>query len=275
MHPLLMTDEDFDLLRGARKGLFQFEIGIQSTHLDVLSEIGRNGNWEKEREIIMMLHEMGNIHLHVDLIAGLPWENIARLRESFNRVFALRCDHFQLGTLKLLPGTAIRKDAEKYGIVYSTQPPYEIIASTWLSREEIAAIKKIARLLDVLYNSHRFTTALSELTSRFETSWDMFHALANDIDAIYDASWETLYDAVLSFVRMRFPAEEAFFKDCLAYDWFKNFSTHRVPKRIKTFRARELKKEIAKNRNTDTRIFVPESSEFREKYLHGKEFLEM
>lgn len=284
IHPMLLSDKDFEVLRKARKGLFQFEIGIQSTHSSVLNEIGRKGEWERERNALAMLMAMGNIRLHVDLIAGLPGENFNLFGVSFNRVYAIGAEHFQLGILKVLPGTRIKNDAARYELEFNQHAPYEVLRNKWLSTRELHQIKKIAWLVDALYNSKKFPCALKELGAQFTTPWDMYLELSrNFTEELRDRDWATLYTLLREFIEKIFFSERAFFRDCLAYDWFMSFSTNRIPSLLKREGYRYLRNKImalikrtnslsAKTRMDDyarARMFIPESEMFREKYLSG------
>ncbi len=285
IHPSLLADDDLSLLAGAPPGLFEFEIGIQSTHDDVLEAIGRKGSWSRITERIARLIAGKNISTHLDLIAGLPFENIRMLRESFNRVYLLGADHFQLGTLKVLPGTEIRERAGEFGLLYGKNPPYEVIETRWLNQEDMALVKKIARLLDAVYNPGRFRTTLSELLPCFDDPWSFFGALAGRFHDTEDASWERMYLLLTELADERVPDEADYLRDCLAWDWFTGFHSHRIPALIRNDairRARSRIRSLAErggalpegvsdwNILRQGRIFSPETSRFSEKYMKGK-----
>lgn len=285
IHPAFLLKDDFMLLETAPQGLFQFEIGIQSTHREVRSEIGRKGEWEKEKRAIEKLKAMHNIHLHVDLIAGLPHENFEMMGESFNRVYALGAEHFQLGMLKILPGTAIRARACEYQMHFRKEAPYEIFYNKWLTEKEFDIIKKIARLVDALYNSNHFTITMNELCARFSSPWKLYCALAETESADFrDISWQTMYYFIMDFVAKSFPEERDFFHDCIAYDWFSSFNANRVPSILKGEGYQSNKKKVREmlkkfrigysekcENYKNVRIFIPKSEKFRNTYLGGGE----
>ncbi|MDD3289562.1 MAG: radical SAM protein, partial [Eubacteriales bacterium] len=137
----LMTEEHFALLSQARPGLFQFEIGVQSTHPSTLNAINRRGNFDKIAETVRRIQAIGGIHLHLDLIAGLPLEDYNLFRHSFNDVYGLQPDALQVGFLKLLKGTPLREDARLYGYVYRQKAPYEVITNSYISADGLVRIK--------------------------------------------------------------------------------------------------------------------------------------
>ncbi len=268
IHPSLLEEDDIALLETVPAGLFQFEVGVQSTHDDVLNAAGRIGNWERDGRMVRRLLESTAVRVHIDLIAGLPWEDLERLADSFNRVYRLGAHHFQLGTLKLLPGTVMRERAGEYGMNFSQDPPYEIAGSRWLGRDDIALVKRISRLLDGLYNGGRFRITLSELLPRFDSPWDFYRALGLEAYEESGISWEYLRGAMEQLVRRRFPAVVPFFRDCLSWDWFSSFDTHRVPSFLKTEAVKAAKREI--RGEGGSRIFAAETEAFRSKYMEGK-----
>lgn len=175
----LLDDELFLVLGQAREGLFQFEIGIQSTNGDTLSAVRRSSDTAAVLASVGRLVLLGNSHIHVDLIAGLPYEDYRIFRKSFNDVYALGADNLQLGFLKLLKGTSIRADEKKYGYVYMSKAPYQIISNQFLTAEEVCRLKQIETVLDLYYNRGGFAHTLSEAVSATaETPFDFYEALA-------------------------------------------------------------------------------------------------
>ena len=127
----LLTEEEITLLNSMRKGLVQLEIGVQSTNLDTIREINRNMDLCKLRNAVEKVNAAGNIHQHLDLIAGLPFEDYMSFHDSFNDVYAMRPEQLQLGFLKVLKGSAMEEQAEEYGIGYRKTPPYEVLYTKW------------------------------------------------------------------------------------------------------------------------------------------------
>jgi len=175
----LITQRLIDRLKDARPGQMQFEIGIQSTNRQTLEAVNRTENFEKAKANIEQILSFKNIHVHLDLIAGLPFEDYRTFRTSFNQVYAMKPDMLQLGFLKLLKGTHIRENAASYGYVYRRKAPYEVISNNCISAEEIARIKQIEAVLDLYYNKGGFIRSLKELIKmNGKEPFDFYEALA-------------------------------------------------------------------------------------------------
>jgi len=172
VNPELVNDDFIRALDGLEKRL-QFEVGIQSTNPDTLREISRTPDVKRALEGLKKLKATG-IKLHVDLIAGLPYENFESFGHSFDNVYNLCPQEIQLGFLKLLKGTRLRKDASKYGIVYRSKPPYEILYNNDISYKELCILKGIARLIDKYYNTGRFQQSLAYLNKKFKRSFEFY-----------------------------------------------------------------------------------------------------
>ncbi|MGL4368514.1 MAG: DUF4080 domain-containing protein [Spirochaetota bacterium] len=179
LHPMFLQDEDFALLKGARAGLFQFEIGVQSTHKRTLAEVGRPVEWSDVRENIVRLCAMKNIRTHLDLIAGLPHEDISVFAESFDNVLSCRPDHFQMGFLKALYGTSIRGHAQEYGLAFTPFPPYQILSDRWMSAGDISLLRRIEQLVETVRNSHRFDGLLEDGRRRYGGYFVFFKELSH------------------------------------------------------------------------------------------------
>lgn len=158
----LLDGPTLQLLKGARKGLFQFEIGIQSANPDTLKAVRRPENVYPLLYNIEQLVKMGNIHIHVDLIAGLPYETYELFARSFNKVYALGADALQLGFLKVLAGTPICDELSEHGIVYRDKAPYEVIRTAYISADELARLHMIENMVDIYYNRGGFTHTLKD-----------------------------------------------------------------------------------------------------------------
>lgn len=159
----IISRQLLDLLPEARPGLFQFEIGVQTTNKDTLKAINRRCDFQKLSDNVNEIMNMGNIHLHLDLIAGLPKEDYESFARSFNDVYRLKPHMLQLGFLKLLPGTPIKENAEEYGYVYRSKAPYEVISNNCITAEELAKLKMVELVLDLYYNRGGFQRTLEFL----------------------------------------------------------------------------------------------------------------
>ena len=176
----LIDEEMMRALREARPGLFQFEIGVQSTNERVLSACSRSTDFAKLSENVSRLKKMGNIHLHLDLIAGLPYEDYESFRESFNDVYSMGAHQLQLGFLKILKGAPIRDQVEEHGFVYREKAPYEIISSKYISSLDLIRLKKIENLLDLYYNRGGFEETVSFAVQNLaESPFDFYEELAD------------------------------------------------------------------------------------------------
>ena len=174
----LMNDEELELLGSMRAGQVQLEIGVQSTNIRTLTEINRPMDFGKVCEIVTKLKSGNNIHLHLDLIAGLPFEDMQSFRLSFNDVFALRPHQLQLGFLKVLKGSPMESGSEKYGLRYTEAAPYEVLQTRWISYGELTALKSVEEMVDIYYNSGQFMRTVELLLGEFDDAFGFFEALA-------------------------------------------------------------------------------------------------
>ncbi len=174
----LFTDAEIDLLKTAKPGKIQFEIGVQTTNPKTISEISRTMNLEKLSKNVSRLKNETNVMLHLDLIAGLPCEDFLSFKKSFNDVYALSPDVLQLGFLKLLKGSALRKNAGNYGIEFCDASPYEVFSTNDLSFDEVIKLKAVEDVLERYFNSGRFKETLNAATVYFATPFDFYLELS-------------------------------------------------------------------------------------------------
>lgn len=161
----LLSDRVLKFLENVPKGRFQFEIGVQTTNPPTLQAINRRDDWQKLTENVTRLLKSGKIHLHLDLIAGLPYEGLAEFEKSFNDVYALQPHMLQLGFLKVLPGTQMEKQRAEHELVYMDEPPYEILATKYIAYADLRFLKVLEDVFDHTYNSGRFAHTLAYLTA--------------------------------------------------------------------------------------------------------------
>lgn len=178
IHPELLSEEDFILLETIPNEFFQFEIGIQSTNLPTLKAINRLIHWEKVKANILKLEKNKNLHVHLDLIVGLPFEGLTELEQSFNDVILLKPEHFQLGFLKGLYGTQMKEEASLYHMLFMSEAPYEILANKWLGVYELHVLRIVAELVDNIGNIHKNTETLEKLFLLFNSPFKAYYALA-------------------------------------------------------------------------------------------------
>ncbi|MEG1847898.1 MAG: B12-binding domain-containing radical SAM protein [Lachnospiraceae bacterium] len=175
----IMNEEEIALLHSLRPGFVQLEIGVQSTNAVTLKEIHRYVQFEALKKVVEQIKSGENIHIHLDLIAGLPYEDYDSFANSFNEVYAMRPQQLQLGFLKILKGSQMQEQAEKYGIQYTDRPPYEVLYSKWLSYEDVIRLKAVEEMLELYYNSNQFTTTLPALEQLFQSPFAFYEALAD------------------------------------------------------------------------------------------------
>lgn len=173
----LLRQEDFELLDTFRPGLVQFEIGVQSTNPDTIQAIRRTMNLQTLRSNTARVYQARNIHQHLDLIAGLPYENYESFRNSFNDVYAMKPDQLQLGFLKVLDGSYMHEVKDKYEVQHSSLPPYEIFSTRWLPYEDVLRLKQVEEMVEVYYNSFQFPGSMAYLVQFFETPFDLYQTL--------------------------------------------------------------------------------------------------
>ncbi len=174
-----LLDEDyFTVLKQMRPGAVQLEIGVQSTCHETIAAIDRQMDFAKVADVVRQISSWNNIHLHLDLIAGLPFEDLKTFRTSFNDVYALRPEQLQLGFLKVLKGSAMERRARQYDLVSASLPPYEVLSTKWLSYKDICHLKQIEEVLEIYYNSGQFTHTLDFLCGYFDTPFSMYESLA-------------------------------------------------------------------------------------------------
>ena len=174
----LLDKDELDLLSTMRPGLVQLEIGVQSTNEKTLEAIRRKTDIEEIREITETINSWHNIHQHLDLIAGLPWEDLESFKKSFNDVYEMEPEQLQLGFLKVLKGSYMEELIPTCDLLYSAAPPYEVLCTKWLSYGDVLELKDIEEMTEVHYNSRQFTCTLKELEKEFDTPYEMFSFMA-------------------------------------------------------------------------------------------------
>lgn len=170
----LLGEEELELFAKMRPGLIQLEIGVQSTNGETVDAIHRHMDLEKLFHYVDRVHMLGNIHQHLDLIAGLPYENYERFGISFDDLYAHEPDQLQLGFLKVLKGTVMEEEVKKYNILYRNQPPYEVLGTKWLSYDEIILLKGVEELVELYYNSGQYTLTLKYAVPFFESPFRFY-----------------------------------------------------------------------------------------------------
>jgi radical SAM superfamily enzyme YgiQ (UPF0313 family) len=231
----LFDEETIEILSMAPKGLIQLEIGIQSTNEASLEAVKRKTNINKVLYYVKRLKELGNIHVHVDLIAGLPSEDYSSFRNSFNDVYNLYPHQLQLGFLKMLKGSAIREECLKYGYKYREYPPYEVLGNEFLSFGEIVKLKRIEEVLERYYNSARFKKSLKYIINGFFASpFDFFEELSffylNEGCFERSISSRELYTILIKFIgESNKKIDLTILKELLKFDFLVSDNTNNLP----------------------------------------------
>lgn len=220
----LLNSEEIAELRSMRPGLVQLEIGVQTTNEATLKEINRKGDTACIARAVGEINRGKNIHIHLDLIAGLPFEGYERFQKSFNEVYAMRPLQLQLGFLKVLKGTPIWERAEEYGIACQEEPPYEVLYTKWISYGEILKLKQVEEMVELYYNSNQLTYTLALLENAFSGPFDLYEALAEYYEAkgyfVSTPARSHRYQVLLEFIKERMPKEEALYREALTYDYY-------------------------------------------------------
>ena len=217
-------DEEIRLIRQMRPGLIQLEIGVQSTNTDTIREIRRTMRLEEVREHVARIKEKGNIHQHLDLIAGLPYEDIKSFRKSFDDVYSMRPDQLQLGFLKVLKGSYMQEMQQEYELRYKDEPPYEVLSTKWLPYSDVIELKGVEEMVEIYYNSGQFTHVVEALVENYASAYQMYQDLwqyyeEHDYMGIQHRR-SARYEIVLDFVKEKYPEQADVMRELLTYDYY-------------------------------------------------------
>lgn len=220
----LLTEEEMNLIADMRPGLIQLEIGVQSTFMPTIQEIRRSMNLSRLEEVVKKVQKTGNIHQHLDLIAGLPKEDFATFAESFREVYQLKPEQLQLGFLKVLKGSYMYQNREEYGLIYQSNPPYEVMATNWLSYEEVLKIKQAEEMLEVYYNSRQFEVTMKVMELLYKNPFYLFLELgeyyeANNLFALHHSRIRRC-EILLDFIREKDREHEEIYQETLTFDLY-------------------------------------------------------
>ena len=215
----LITEEELELFAKMRKGLIQLEIGVQSTNKETVCEIRRKMDFAKVAERVTRVKNLENIHQHLDLIAGLPNENYESFAKSFDDVFALRPEQLQLGFLKVLKGSYMYENRMAYGLVYRSEPPYEVLSTNWISYDEMIRLKGIEQIVELYYNSHQYDKTLEAVLEGETSAFGFFESLADDYRAkgyhLVNHSRKEKYYILKDFLDRRYPEKSEYYWELL------------------------------------------------------------
>ncbi len=220
----LLNEEEMQILEGMRPGLVQLEIGVQSTNPDTLRAICRTMDLEKVKRNVGRIKRNGNIHQHLDLIAGLPHEDIDSFARSFDEVYELKPEQLQLGFLKVLKGSRMEEKRQEYGLVCKGRPPYEVLYTRWISYEDIMRLKGIEEMVEVYYNSGQFVHTLDALEEEYASAFEMY----DELYRFYEEQGygkvqhrrSMRYEILLQYISGKHTGKEEKFRELLTYDYY-------------------------------------------------------
>lgn len=220
----LLTEEELALIAEMRPGLIQLEIGVQSTFEPTIQEIHRTMNLSRLEEIVKKVQQAENIHQHLDLIAGLPKEDFTTFAKSFQEIYNLKPEQLQLGFLKVLKGSYMYEHQKEYGLVYQSNPPYEVMATSWLTYEEVLKIKVVEEMLEVYYNSGQFEMTMKVLELAYDNPFAMFLELGEyyEVHGLFAMNHSRIRrcEILLDFAREKDAAHEEIYKETLTFDLY-------------------------------------------------------
>lgn len=231
----LFGAESLEILKKAPKGMFQFEVGVQTTNNEILKNINRNVEFSTIKEKVLELNDLKNIKQHLDLIAGLPGEDFNSFRKSFNEVYEISPNELQLGFLKLLRGSQMREESEKWGMVYSPYPPYEVLKTNDICYDELIVLKKVEHMVDKYLNSGKFYNILNFFTSsdKFIDIFEFFYELSRFYDSkgYFKRSINSTdyYYLFFEFNKVVNAGDETLLLDIIRYEYFSFNNTKWVP----------------------------------------------
>ena len=262
----LLHEEDFLLFDTFRPGLVQFEIGVQSTNPDTLKAIRRTADWDLLQKNVARIHARGNIHQHLDLIAGLPYEDFNTFKKSFCDVYAMKPDQFQLGFLKVLDGSFMNEKRNDYEIQASSLPPYEIFSTKWLSYEDVLSLKGVEEMVEVYYNSFQFAASMIYLERLFKDAYCLYEELAKEYEEKHlferKINRRERYEVLYAFGKKHVSETDAGnWQEIITYDWYRRDFAKEKPTFVKPD-SETQKREI--------RAFFDRECETH-RYLHGYE----
>ncbi|MGK4198422.1 DUF4080 domain-containing protein [Fusobacterium sp. HC1336] len=248
----IFDDETLDFLETVPKGYFQFEIGVQTIDAQAMKSIGRINKLEKLEHNIRRISR--NIHLHLDLIAGLPYETYDKFRESFDYVHRLKPEMIQLGFLKLLKGTKMYDEREKYGYKYFSKPPYEVFSNEFISFAEMVKLKNLEKVLDFYYNSEKFPESVQWIIeNHYESAFSFYEDVAEYFDKRgylkVSHKESTLFTLLYEFYLDKGLKDREVFVEYLKYDYLMLGKTGFYPEWFKSEKDGELYDELIRERN--------------------------
>lgn len=272
----LLNQEELELLSRMRPGLVQLEIGVQSVNEKTLQAVHRRTDFSKIAHAAETIRKGKNIHQHLDLIAGLPYENMESFRNSFDQVYRLRPQELQLGFLKVLKGSAMYEDASRWGIRWHQEPPYEVLSTPWLSYGELLCLKGVEEMLEVYYNSQQFSHTIEALEECFDSPFSLYEALAAFYQekGLGDSSFSRMQrlELLREFAGKTDPQRIRRYEECLLLDLYLREKAKMRPEWAPN--PKEWKEEAYRFYREAARKLLPQEKDSGWKQIMGRTHLE-
>ena len=260
----LLNEEELELIASMRPGLIQLEIGIQSTNPETITEIRRKMNFEEVKRIVKKVQEKGNVHQHLDLIAGLPYEDYERFAQSFRDVYALHPEQLQLGFLKVLKGSYMHEKTKDYRLLYQDRPPFEVLSTKWLSYDDVIRLKGVEEMVEVYYNSGQFVNTLRLLEEEFTDTFALYENLSRYYEEnglhMMNHSRITRYEVLFAFIKAHVGKDVENYRQMLILDLYLRENVKKRP---------EFAGEVNVDKQKASAFYEKEAEERR--YLKGYE----
>ncbi len=274
----ILNEEELELLSRMRPGLVQLEIGVQSTNQETLAAIHRTMDLDKLEDIVARINAGNNVHQHLDLIAGLPFEDYENFGRSFDRVYGMRPEQLQLGFLKVLKGSEMHTRTEEFGICHMDKPPYEVLYTKWLSFTEVLRLKRIEEMVELYYNSNQFVHTLRFLEQAFSSPFRMYEALAEFYEEkgyfVTSPARSYRYLVLLVFACEKDAEHEAVYRELLTYDLYLRENVKSRPEFAKDLAPyKEVMRDFYR-KEEETRTYLPEYGAYDSKQLARMTHLE-
>lgn len=247
----ILKPQEIELLSKAPKGRFRFEVGVQTTNDEVLRNINRFVNFSDIKEKVLEIEALRNIDQHLDLIAGLPGEDYESFKKSFNDMYEIKPEEIQLGFLKLLKGSSMREDADKYGMEYSPYPPYEILKTDKISYEELLKLKKVEEMVDKYYNSQKFKLIIKYFENKFENPFDFYYSLGMFFEKqgyfSKNIGNSEYYKVFLDFNEIVLNEKNAYLKEIVRFNYLIFNKKRGLPEFLRSDMGKEEEKSMKEN----------------------------
>lgn len=274
----LLNEGELELIRGMRPGLIQLEIGVQSTNPETVREIRRTMDLEKVRENVGRIRESGNVHQHLDLIAGLPFEDLERFVRSFDEVYGMKPQMLQLGFLKVLKGSYMEENRKEYGLVAGDEPPYEVLYTKWLSYENVLELKGVEEMVEVYYNSGQFSHSMERLEEEYSSSYRMYRDLWEHYEKKgligVQHKRSARYEILLDFVKIHFPQKAELMREVLIYDYYLRENAKTRPEFAGEYTVDSRFLRAFYEREEKERTYLPEYREYDRKQMRKMTHIE-